>query len=129
MNSLNKLGARVSVAAAKSFPRAGVAPSLYVREAELRMNILGGIGATTLRRLIDSEGFPPPRKLSERILAWERAAVVEWVESRQAQSANIEPGANPGATKARPWKAHGAPVTLAAEGAASKLEGAKGGGK
>jgi predicted DNA-binding transcriptional regulator AlpA len=74
--------ARVAVANARQVPLPTNRDPEWVREPELRMNVVGGIGATTLRRLIATSGFPPPRKLSERILVWSVPDVLAWMASR-----------------------------------------------
>lgn len=79
--------ARVSVAAALAAPTPAASPLQLVRERELRINVLGGIGATTLRRYIADEGFPPGVRLSERIVAWDLAKVRAWLDAREQVSA------------------------------------------
>jgi len=74
---------RVSVARAQAEPVPSQIPVRYVREHELRICVLGGIGASTLRRAIRNEGFPLPRKFSPRVLLWDLQEVDRWLEARR----------------------------------------------
>ena len=61
----------------------------FVREPELRIDFLGGVGATTLRRMIAEQNFPAPIKFSERILMWSVPQVREWLAARQLQQPQV----------------------------------------
>lgn len=41
-----------------------------------------GISATTIWRLRQEGGFPPPRRLSAQSVGWLESEVDEWLESR-----------------------------------------------
>ncbi len=45
-----------------------------------------GLGRTSLYRLIQRGQFPKPHKLSERISAWDAAAVDTWLSEKFAGS-------------------------------------------
>jgi predicted DNA-binding transcriptional regulator AlpA len=65
-----------------SMPRA----TGYVRESELIPGIVPFSHATLWRKVKSGE-FPKPVKLSERITAWERSAVMAWLESKTQEGA------------------------------------------
>ena len=82
---------RITVADARANPiPVTAATPRFIREPELRMNLLGGIGATTLRRLIVEQGFPLGVHFSERIVAWDLHRVNAWIDSRP-QAAELKP--------------------------------------
>ena len=57
--------------------------SKYVREKELVKGITPFSHTTLWRLSRESEsGFPKPIKLSKRITAWERSAVMAWLDSK-----------------------------------------------
>lgn len=41
-----------------------------------------GLGRSTIYRLMADEQFPPPVRLTKRLVAWRRADVEKWFESR-----------------------------------------------
>ena len=47
---------------------------------------LGGISFTTLWRLIQLDGFPPPFRLTRGYNAWEEDSVSQWIEDRKKNS-------------------------------------------
>lgn len=53
----------------------------YVRESDLILGMLP-FSHATLWRLVKKSQFPKPIKLSERITAWERSAVVAWLKTK-----------------------------------------------
>ena len=63
--------------------------SKYVREKELVKGITP-FSHTTLWRLAreSDSGFPKPIKLSKRITAWDRSAVMAWLDSKAIGASN-----------------------------------------
>lgn len=43
---------------------------------------LTGLGRSTIYRLMADDQFPPPVRLTKRIVVWRRADVEQWFESR-----------------------------------------------
>lgn len=43
---------------------------------------LTGLGRSTIYRLMADDQFPPPVRLTKRIVAWRRADVEQWFETR-----------------------------------------------
>lgn len=43
---------------------------------------LTGLGRSTIYRLMADEQFPPPVRLTKRIVVWRRADVEQWFETR-----------------------------------------------
>ena len=79
----HKRAVSISVADASKRPPPSTAHERrLIREAELRIERLNGVGRTTLRRWMKDEGFPAAIRLSERILAWDLSEVDEWIASR-----------------------------------------------
>lgn len=60
--------------------------SSYIREAELISRVVPFSHATLWRKVKTGE-FPKPVKLSERITAWERSAVMAWLETKTQEGA------------------------------------------
>lgn len=58
----------------------------YIRESELIPGIIPFSHATLWRKVKSGE-FPRPVKLSVRITAWERSAVMAWLESKTQEGA------------------------------------------
>lgn len=74
---------RVPVRDAREHPLPPVHPTEFIREPELRITMLGGIGATTLRRMVADAGFPAPIRLTERICVWSVPAVRAWIAAKE----------------------------------------------
>ncbi len=53
----------------------------YVRQSQLLQFI--PFSSATLWRKVSAGQFPRPRKLSERVTAWDVADIRAWMESRQ----------------------------------------------
>ncbi|MCK6434170.1 MAG: AlpA family phage regulatory protein [Burkholderiaceae bacterium] len=59
---------------------AGDAPSLFLRlPAVMRLT---GLGRSTIYRMVSEKRFPCPVRLARRAVAWRRADLVQWSESR-----------------------------------------------
>jgi prophage regulatory protein len=43
---------------------------------------LTGLGRSTIYRLMADDQFPPPVRLTKRIVVWRRADVEQWFETR-----------------------------------------------
>lgn len=86
LGNSRRVAARISLMAADATRQSNQRPTL-VREPVVRIDMLGGIGATTLRRMIVEQGFPAPIELSPRIRAWNLAAVETWIATRENKAA------------------------------------------
>lgn len=64
----------------------------FIREDELRIDMLGGISPTTLRRMIKEDGFPAPLQLTSRsrVLLWNLAAVRAYLARRAQAAATVQ---------------------------------------
>jgi prophage regulatory protein len=62
----------------QAFIGRGSAP--YVRIAVVMD--LTGLGRSTIYRLMAEDQFPPPVRLTKRLVVWRRADVEQWFESR-----------------------------------------------
>ena len=56
-------------------------PPLYIRQKELMAML--PFSAATLWRLVRLNRFVQPTRLSARVTAWNRAAVISWLEARE----------------------------------------------
>jgi prophage regulatory protein len=73
----------VDYAAARSTP-AEPTPQFLRLPAVIRMT---GLGRSTIYRLVAAREFPGPVKLAARAVAWRRADLDRWSESRPASNA------------------------------------------
>lgn len=66
-------------------PKMSVLPAQgWIRERA----VLGVVpfGRTKLREEIAAGRFPAPRKFSERVIAWDSAAVLQWIEDQRGNA-------------------------------------------
>ena len=64
-----------------TIPTAVLPATGYVRQSQLLQFI--PFSSATLWRKVSAGQFPRPRKLSERVTAWDVADIRAWMESRQ----------------------------------------------
>lgn len=62
--------------ALKDLPATG-----FIRENQLVPHLIP-VSPATLRRMVQAGEFPPPVKLSHRVMAWRVEEVREWMSSR-----------------------------------------------
>ena len=77
-------------------PKEFYGPSLFLRRPAVLASI--GVSAATLQRLVATEQFPAPRRLSEqgRAVAWLRSDIEAWAASRPVSDILPPPkGASP----------------------------------